>query len=556
MNTEKKLSLLPFLTLGLLTGLSLALLNAYKIEFPLWYGWITLFSLMFLLAYRNNASLFQLAITALVTSFLAASPFQWLNSEAPNAILLPLISAYAMNSFHMSYHKDGLKIQYPTLFYAVWDTFTKLAVAALFTGLCWIVLFIWSGLFSVIGINFFYDLFTSIWFSIAASTTFASLGLYIVEQTDTVIRNLRFLLLQICRWLLPMICFIGLLFILAWMLTTILVTRDINLNPYIFSLYSVALIIFINGVYQDSDVESPYGKALTRMINIMIVLFPLITAAILYTIMFPSAKFETNLGTYQLNGIVSVGFNQFNFNLFINSCFLFLYSLSYAVNSLRKRTIWSKSLGTINIMLALLLISTTVLLNNYVFYHAPFNPGKQKHINDTHTDKSDKNRAQQLKKLSKAYASAGITWEETLGNPLVLAIRNDQPQSICQINLNKALLAGIIIDNQCVIISNNKLIKANNYKTLSGDPSKISWKNWFNQWALKSPYGTKPVIVGFYKSSIISVCRAIYKNRLYLGTNLTETNICKIAVNNRSFYPNVAEYLYITIEKPKQNKGS
>ncbi len=210
---NKNVSSLPYLITGFVTGLLLAILEHYKVSYVLPYVWIAIYGLFFLLAYQQAKTLPRLLIGTLLASFIASIPFPWLNTDlTANSFILCLVSAYAVNAFHIAYEENGLRIPYQRLFFAVWDTFAKLLLSAFFTGLCCLLLAVWESLFNIIGIHFFDTLFSKLWFTIWSTSFFIGTGLLVAAQTKKIVRHLRIIILTICKYLLPVLAAIGVLF--------------------------------------------------------------------------------------------------------------------------------------------------------------------------------------------------------------------------------------------------------------------------------------------------------------------------------------------------------
>src|SRR5690606_33220909 len=68
---------------------------------------------------------------------------------------------------------------YPCLFEHAWQNALTLALAGLFTGICWMVLWLWGALFSLVEITFFRELFREDAFVYLATGAMAGLGVLI-----------------------------------------------------------------------------------------------------------------------------------------------------------------------------------------------------------------------------------------------------------------------------------------------------------------------------------------------------------------------------------------
>ena len=344
--TDKTASL-PFLIIGFLTGITLAIFEYYNISYVLPYVWVGLYGLMFLLAYDHAKSLRQLLITTAVVSFFAGMPFVWPNTESLDLFFLLFFSAYAINGFHIVYQEHGFEMPYESLFFAVWDTFVKLLISALFTGLCWLILKIGGGLFNLIGIHFFNNLFQKPWFIIWSIPFFSGIGLFIAMQTKKVVRSVRLILLAICKFLLPILAGIGILFVFSWLVSVVLFHHTLNFKPILFLSFAFLTVIFTNGVYQEGRIEKPpYPRFFLWVVNAFLLIAPVFSLLTLYALFFNTlAKGLPFTPLYLQNSILQVGLNSVNFPILINAILLLIYSVCYAFIVLRRQKPWLRSIG-------------------------------------------------------------------------------------------------------------------------------------------------------------------------------------------------------------------
>jgi hypothetical protein len=330
----------PFLVMGIVAGGLLAFLITYfsavpvgMLTFPaptlplfrfhvLFYYWVSFYGLMFLLSFPTARSLKQLIGIALIPSLIASLPYFWHGFSTASQFFLILFSAFALNAFHMNYEANGSTLHYPTLFYAVWDSFIKLFIE----------------------IGFFKTLIEKNWFTVWASAFFVSLGLYIGSYTQHVVSNIRTVLLLICKFLLSPLAIISLLFILS-LLVMVHQHHLTFKSASLFSSIALLSVVFLNGVYQDGLVQKPYPSILLWICRIFIWVTPLFSALALYTLYF-----------HHYNNIHTHGFNLDNFPYFLNLCLLFLYTLAYSLIAIFQYKSWLKGIERANIVLAILLI--------------------------------------------------------------------------------------------------------------------------------------------------------------------------------------------------------
>lgn len=522
---------LIFLSLSFFIGVILALLSYAGIDNKLTYLWIGSCTCLFLLAYKNQHSLHRPFIGSLIASFLGAMPFVWPNTSISSSVTwLCIINLYAINAFHIAYQSDGYHLKYETLFYAVWDTFSKLCIAGFFTTVCWLILLLWGSLFNLIGISFFQSLFNKSWFIIWSVSFFLGTGLFIADVTKNITRNLRHVLLLICRYLLPILAIIGLLFIASWIVKVILLKGKIQSNTFWFLSFASLSILFINGAYQNGRADNAYPKIILWIINLFIITAPLFSFIALYL-----------LYTNDNQGIQHSGLNAITFNQLIIILLLLIYNLTYAVIILCQQNPWLKSLKKANILLAALVVFTTLTTNNFLFTHASFNPGA---IQPSYNHQKIK-----IKNLIThnriAMKKAKILWVKqngstTIKNALILGYA-PHPIYLCRTKVNGHYYSGVAVDGQqCQYIREGTAKKTTAFEVLTGSLNQIRWQSFY--WGSKNTF---PIIVGKHQNNLIKVCRVIYKNRIAVG--ITQKSRCTIISKDQAItLPNqtLVEVLY------------
>lgn len=371
-HSAQKISFYPFLAVGLIAGGLLALIvtdiphtflaifptpkngSPYALRYLLYY-WIGLYGLMFLLAYPYARSLKRLCVMTLIPSVLASLPFYWGGSYSASQFFLMLLSAYALTAFHINDQANKFHCDYPTLFYAVWDTFVKLLIMLFFTLFCWLVLFLCAALFDFIGIHFFTQLIAKVWFDCWITAVFMSMGLYIATETAHVVQNIKSVLLLICKYLFIPLAIIGILFIVALVIKTS--QHHITLtSQYLFSTIGFLSALFLNGVYQDGLVGKPYPTVLLWICRIFIWMTPIFTLLAIYANYFNG-----------YNNISTNGWNSDNFPFLFNLLLLLLYNVTYAIIALFPQKQWFKPIERANILLAIVLIAVTTITTHPLF---------------------------------------------------------------------------------------------------------------------------------------------------------------------------------------------
>lgn len=376
-NNRKQATLVPFLLIGLLGGGLLAFLMTHISSSPigilsfatpqsarspmhlLFYDWISFYGVMFLLSWPTAQSVKRLIFITLIPSVIASVPYYWRGDNTTAQFFLTILSAYALNAFHMNYEANGFHIHYSTLFHAVWDTFVKLFITLFFTLLCWIILYLCGALFNFIDIKFLSQLIEKSWFSVWVTAFFVSMGLYIVTHTDNVVRNMRMVLLLICKFLFIPLAIISIIFI-ASLLVMMHQHHFTFKSESLFSSIAFLSVLFLNGIYQGGLAEKPYPAVFNLIGRIFIGITPVFVGLAIYT-------------------VYSQGLDSHNFACFLNLSLLLVYTIAYAIIAFLPQKSWFKGIETTNIVLAIVLILMTVVTTTPWFtdslnYTEPSNP--------------------------------------------------------------------------------------------------------------------------------------------------------------------------------------
>jgi hypothetical protein len=142
---------------------------------------------------------------------------------------------------------------FATYFDVAWKQVTQLALAVVFVGSFWILLWLGAELFRAIRIEAVAELIGKNWFWIPATTTAAAVSLHLTDAQLGLVRAARSLLLNLLAWLMPLLVLIGLAFLAALFFTglePLWATRVATA-----SLISAAtlLILLINSHFQDGE---------------------------------------------------------------------------------------------------------------------------------------------------------------------------------------------------------------------------------------------------------------------------------------------------------------
>ncbi len=172
-----------------------------------------------------------------------------------------LVTVYVLGPFLQIYQRSGrLTFPYDDLFLHSWNNFFVALVAALFTGALWTVLLLWAALFGLIGIDFFGDLFTEELFVFPVSGAAVGFGLALGRESERVVAALRSITLKVFTGLLPLVCFVALLFLATLPVTGLDPLWDTDHASHLLLAWVAVTVLFLNAVYQEGRRAAPLPR--------------------------------------------------------------------------------------------------------------------------------------------------------------------------------------------------------------------------------------------------------------------------------------------------------
>jgi hypothetical protein len=234
---------------------------------------LTLLSVRRLSEWRLWQHLIALALLVAALSAWAA----WSATGAPGLrsanVLVPFGMAIALGMFVLLpwlqcrlQHGHWLA-PYRELFEHAWQNALTLALAWLFVGICWLVLWLWGALFALVKLEFFRALFRQSAFVYLATGSMFGLGLLIGRTQQRAVQVMRQILFAICTGLLPLLAFVAVLFALSLPFTGLQPLWETRAAAKILIALVAALVLFVNAVYQDGSATAPYPQWLRRLID-------------------------------------------------------------------------------------------------------------------------------------------------------------------------------------------------------------------------------------------------------------------------------------------------
>ncbi|TBM14414.1 DUF4153 domain-containing protein [Hafnia alvei] len=249
--------------------------------------------------------------------------------------------------------KPNLPVNYPDLHDAIWQNTITVVLTLLIAGLMWGILSLGAGLFKLIGIDFFYNLFFEHQiFTYLANSLVLAIGVLICRTNSKLIITVRKLLSLVVKGLLPLLSFFALIFIFSLPFTGInTLAKQWSSATTLLTTMSLLLALLVNAVYLSADnaEQKPYPKIIRYIINGSLLALPI------YAI----------LSTYYLGlRIVQYGWTPERLWAAVVVGLSLCLSLAYATAVVRKNTIWLHSLGNINKKMMCLIAAILILCNS------------------------------------------------------------------------------------------------------------------------------------------------------------------------------------------------
>src|SRR5690606_35634919 len=145
----------------------------------------------------------------------------------------------------------GWSSDYGLLGTAAWRNVVKLGSAGLFVVIFWMLLALWAGLFKVLGVGFFVELFTSRVFVYPVTAIAFGMGLSLYSAKEEALLGLYRATLNLLGWLLPLVSGIILLFLLMLPVQGVgLLWKTGYATALVLSLLALMVFLF-NAAWQD-----------------------------------------------------------------------------------------------------------------------------------------------------------------------------------------------------------------------------------------------------------------------------------------------------------------
>lgn len=217
---------------------------------------------------------------------------------------------------------------YSLLCTVAWRNVIKLGSAALFVGIFWILLGLWAGLFKVLGVSFFVDLFTSRIFIYPVTAIAFGMGLSLYSAKEEALLGIYRATLNLLGWLLPLVSGIILLFLIVLPIQGAgLLWKTGYATALVLSL--LALMVFhFNAAWQDGVHGIQFPGWVRKLVTVALLALPVLSGICAYALWLRVDQYGWTAD--RVWAAILIGL-------------LAVYAMGYAISALGRKGRWSPS---------------------------------------------------------------------------------------------------------------------------------------------------------------------------------------------------------------------
>jgi hypothetical protein len=235
---------------------------------------------------------------------------------------------------------------YSGLFEDAWRNCLLLANCFVFSGIFWALLGLWAGLFEVLKIKFFSDLFTTRYFVYLATAMSVSFAVSLEDKEASALVTIRRYLLAVQARLLPLAAFIVLLFLVTLPFSGLHKLWDTGSATALMLGLQYAVIILTNAVWQDGKQPLPFSTFTRSFIRMALIALPVLSVLCVWALHLRVDQYGWTIDRIWAAILVA---------------FISLYTAAYCAAAVRSG--WLQSLGRLNTAIALLVIATLLAVH-------------------------------------------------------------------------------------------------------------------------------------------------------------------------------------------------
>lgn len=233
-------------------------------------------------------------------------------------------------------------VNYPLLFSSAWRNQLMLAEAMLFTGLFWLLLFLWQSLFAMLGIHFFRELFSEPIFIYPVTSIVFGVALYLIGSIERWTALVLEQILNVLKWLTTVAGVILTLFTVAliFKLPSMIATNQKAIDAAWLLWLVAVVVLFLNAAYRDGTNSRPYPAWLARPLQWIVPLTIVIALTACYALCIRTQRY---------------GLTVERVWAFIVAGTALIYAIGYSLSAF-SRNEWLPSIARVNVIAAIVLI--------------------------------------------------------------------------------------------------------------------------------------------------------------------------------------------------------
>jgi hypothetical protein len=237
--------------------------------------------------------------------------------------------------------------RYELYFSSAWNNKLVLLEAVVFTGLFWLLLFLWAQLFQMLGIRFFTELFQEPIFAYPVTSIVFGVALKLIGSLERLTNVLLDQLLNVLKWLALLAGLILALFTvaLAFELPGMIASGERAIAATWLLWLIAVMVLLVNAAYRDGSVDQPYPRAIGLALRCVIPLAAVVALVAIYALWLRIDRYGFTVPRVWAS-VVAGG--------------AALYGAGYAL-AVRDKQRWMRDIASVNVLAALYLIAVLTL---------------------------------------------------------------------------------------------------------------------------------------------------------------------------------------------------
>jgi hypothetical protein len=277
-----------------------------------------------------------------------------INEVFGSFVILPFAAVALFVTHHLIAPADQARRRiapYHAYFDTAWLAGVQLALSIGFTGAFWLLLFLGSALFKVIGLDFLGELISEPWFALPVTSLAFATAVHLTDVREGLIRGVRTVALMLLSWLLLVLTVLVAGFLAALPFTGLQGLWNTGSATALVLAAAGALVILINTAYQDGQPDNLPPAVLRVAVRVAAVLLTPLTLIAFWGL-------SLRIGQHGLTPE----------RIIASACALVgaAYAIGYGVAALkpfiRRGTPWMKPLEPTNITVAILTVAVILAL--------------------------------------------------------------------------------------------------------------------------------------------------------------------------------------------------